>query len=91
MDMIILSRGRIYREKDLHVEAPNGRIAILSPVCSPNKGVDVIEAGRCQQRKSQPTRFGSILEALNEVSGEHYPKLGFYRLLTLEGHRVRIA
>ena len=88
MDMIVLSKGRIYRTHDLHIKAPNGRIAILSPA---GKGVDVIEAGECQQRRSQPTRFSTILEALNEVSGEYVKKLEYYRLMTPQGERVRVA
>lgn len=90
MDMIVLSRGRIYREQDLHVQAPNGRIAIISPRYDKG-GVDIIDADRCQQRRSQPRTVSTLLAALNSIADAHVFKIEHFRLLTPQGERIRVA
>ena len=88
MDLIIISQGRIYRERDLHLRAPNGRIAIIT---HGSRCVEVIEAGENQQRRSQPVKYDTMLKALNSMTGANIKKIEHYRILTKDGHRMRVA
>ena len=90
MDITILSMGRIYRERDIHVKAPNGKIAIISP-CYFGKGVDVIDALKCQQRRGLPVNHKSLLGAVNSITDKNELKMSNYRFLTLDGRHIRMV